>query len=405
MATNISAPVGKTGSSGNKFGDVMLVQLLLNNHIVFDSRLSGKVSPLVADGKVDGTSWDDPTVKAIKTFQQLVMGFASPDGRVDPIKKASDPSSGKTLRALLDPIGAPIPAPIKEKLEFRIASVSWINKFPNPIRLAASAEMLDPGWVPKTYMGLVATSNPRPPDEISDFSAFEEAGNFRALMYFKVRVILEGKFPQQQVAKVELLDDILNPGWTPPFRTDEFPSTKLLDDPDIESRTWYRGEMSPVSGVVTGKLHPNSALSIPADETVIASGLIKFRAGSHTDQLGVSEKIGCPFHVPWVWCETALTYDGEHFKVYGRGAQFPSHTWYKNGKQLSTRDQVGDASLPLDGLSTIDLSELKLYTVFNKGAPATKQQPDAKSDTGSGPVSSHRYTVGAAAPKIHGQVQ
>jgi hypothetical protein len=100
MATNISAPVGKTGSSGNKFGDVVLVQLLLNNHIVFDSRLSGKVSPLVADGKVDGTSWDDPTVKAIKTFQQLVMGFASPDGRVDPIKKASDPSSGKTLRAL-----------------------------------------------------------------------------------------------------------------------------------------------------------------------------------------------------------------------------------------------------------------------------------------------------------------
>ena len=183
MATNISAPVGKTGSSGNKFSDVMLVQLLLNNHIGFDSRLSGKVSPLVADGKVDGTSWDDPTVKAIKAFQQHVMGFSSPDGRVDPIKKPSDPSSGRTLRALSAPVAAPIPAPIKEKLEFRIASVSWINKLPNPVKWTPSAQILDPGWVPKTYMGLVATSNPRPPEEISDFPAFEEAGDFRALMY------------------------------------------------------------------------------------------------------------------------------------------------------------------------------------------------------------------------------
>jgi hypothetical protein len=399
MATNISASVGKGGS--NQFSDVVLVQLLLNNHIGFDSRLTGKVQPLVANGKIEGSSSDDPTVKAVKAFQKHVMGFSSPDGRVDPITKPSDSSSGKTFRALCGPIGVPIPNPNKERLEFRIASISWVNKHPNPVRLAAQAELLDPEWVPKTYMGLVATSNSRPPDEISDFRAYEDDGDFRALMYFKVRVILEGKFPQQKVAKVELVDKILDPGWTPPFRTREFPMTWFAFDPDIDSTVWHKGEMSPRSSVVTEKLHPNSALSIPADEIVVASGLIKFRAGSHTDNIGVG-KINCPFHVPWVWCETALTYDGEHFKIHGRGSLFPSHTWYKNDKQLSTRAQVGDESLPLSG-RTINLAALKIYTVFNKGAPASGPQTAAGSDASSGPVSTHHNTVSGGEPKLHGQ--
>ena len=399
MATNISEAVGKGG--GNQYSDVVLVQLLLNNHIAFDSRLTGKVPPLVADGKIVPSSPDDPTVKAIKAFQKHIMGFPSPDGRIDPIKKPSDLSSGRTFRALCGAIGAPIPDPNKERLEFRIASVSWVSRLPNPVKLAAGAELMDPGWVPKTYMGLVATSNSRPPDLISDFQAYDEAGDFRALMYFRVAVILEGKWPQQKVAKVELAHQILDPGWTPPFRTDEFPTTKALFDPDINSRTWYAGEMSPLSAVTIQKRHPNTALTIPADEIVIANGLIKFRAGSHTDKIGVG-KVGCPFHVPWVWCETALTYDGDHFKIYGRGSQFPSHAWYQSGKQLMSTDQVGDSSFPTSGL-TINLAALKLYNVLNKGAPASGPQPAASSDASSGPVSGHHYSVGGGAARIHGQ--
>jgi hypothetical protein len=199
---------------------------------------------------------------------------------------------------------------------------------------------------------------------------------------------------------------MLNPGWTPPFRTDEFPMMKPLSwiDSDIADRNWYAGELSPLSGVTLQKLHPNSTLKpdIPAGEEVIASGLIKFRAGAHTDKLGVSSKVGCPFHVPWVWCETAVTYDYDRddFKIYGRGAQFPSHAWYKNGEQLMSTNQVGDSSLPTSGL-TINLAALKLYQILKKGAPAGGPQPAAGSDASHGPVSAHHYSVGAGERRIH----
>jgi hypothetical protein len=399
VATNISASVGKGGS--NQYSDVVLVQLLLNNHIAFDARLSGKVAPLVADGKIDGWSSEDPTVKAIRAFQKHVLGFKAPDGRVDRIKNPSDPTSGMTLRWLSGNIMDPIPDPKKTWLEFKIASVSWISRHPNPVNSAAMAKALDPEWVPMTYMGLVATSNAAPGAEISDFHAFGEAGDFRGLMYLHVRVICEGKHPQRKVAKVELVDKILDPGWTPPFDTGKFPLTKLLPDPDIADRTWYRGEMSPLSDVVVGKRHPNSVIDIPPDEVIVANGLVKFRAGAHTDQVGI-DKVKCPNHVPWVWCETALTYDGEDFKLYGQGAQFPSHAWYKNGKQLFTRDQVGDMSFPLSG-NTINLAALKLYSVIATGARREGPQPAASSDASHGPVDAHHYSVAAGARKVYGR--
>jgi hypothetical protein len=108
MAAKISAPVGKTSSkAANQFADVVLVQLLLNNHILLDKRLAGYLGrkALVADGRIDPANAMDPTITAIVIFQREVMGFPSPDGRVDP--------GGKTLQALAGPVGQVIPPPAK----------------------------------------------------------------------------------------------------------------------------------------------------------------------------------------------------------------------------------------------------------------------------------------------------
>jgi hypothetical protein len=50
--------------------------------------------------------------------------------------------------------------------------------------------------------------------------------------------------------------------------------------------------------------HPNSALNPPPGERLLVNGLIRFRAGKHTDDVGVA--IGSPYHMPCVWNEFAV---------------------------------------------------------------------------------------------------
>ncbi|MCA9133726.1 MAG: M15 family metallopeptidase [Planctomycetales bacterium] len=78
--TTISGSVGRNGQ--NQDADVRIVQELLNRHV---PRLG--VQPLVVDGDVGPL-----TLAAITAFQRQVVGFARPDGRVDP--------NGRTWRAL-----------------------------------------------------------------------------------------------------------------------------------------------------------------------------------------------------------------------------------------------------------------------------------------------------------------
>ena len=84
----IKGSVGKGGK--NEFGDVVLVQLLLNHHIAISKSMKG-VSPLVASGSITSSN-SDSTVKAILAFQRNILGYPNPAGRVDP--------GGKTIRAL-----------------------------------------------------------------------------------------------------------------------------------------------------------------------------------------------------------------------------------------------------------------------------------------------------------------
>jgi hypothetical protein len=50
--------------------------------------------------------------------------------------------------------------------ELTIATVSWINRTPNPITSAVEASTLEPDWIPKTCLGLAATCNPDPGDAL-----------------------------------------------------------------------------------------------------------------------------------------------------------------------------------------------------------------------------------------------
>jgi hypothetical protein len=294
--------------------------------------------------------------------------------------------------------------------EIKIGSISWINEQPSPIWFSGKAAMLDPDWVPKTYMGLRATANSPPPDSIGDFIAYQGEKDFRALMYCHLRVTVDEA--AKRVTNVEVLKAVHDPGWTPAFKVRRFPAAGLrFWDMDIWSFKEHAGEASPISVVRTQARHPNSTLtSIGAAETVLVNGVIKFRAGANTDRVGV-QSVKCPYHVPWVWCEMALTYTpAGQFKLYGRGSIFPTHCWYLDGVKVKTKDQVGDSSFPTASIVlgaggpgpyleipqplTINVPALKLYPVLSKGAPASSPQPPAADDAGrAGAVDTHPYTV------------
>jgi hypothetical protein len=302
--------------------------------------------------------------------------------------------------------------------DLKIGSVSWINEKPSPIWFSGKAAALEPDWVPKTYMGLVATANQPPAASIADFATFRKGKDFRALMYCHLRVTIDDR--SQQITTIEVLDAVHHPGWTPPFRVRDYPLSGLkFWDKDIWSFDWHAGEASPISVVRTEARHPNSAITtIPGGEKVLVNGLIKFRAGPNTDRIGVGASVGCPFHVPWVWCEMALTYDGSRFNLYGRGSIFPTHCWYLDGVKVATQNQVGDLTFPSAPTTvfpppslpfnvprisiphplTINVTALRLYPVLSKGAPASGAQIPLASDAGrTGAVDTHPNTVSGGA--------
>jgi hypothetical protein len=291
--------------------------------------------------------------------------------------------------------------------EIKFGTISWINGTQNPIWGAVKAQLLEPDWVPKTYMGLYATRNTSPNATEADFPAYQKAHNFRAMTYCRFKVDIDDA--TDKVKSFSVLESFHDGGWTPPFRTKSYPSAWFLFDDDVDSDIAYPGEASPLSLVATRTAHKNSALTgVSAGETVLVDALIKFRAGSHTDNIGVN-KVKCPWHVPWVWCEALLTYAGSgQFRVRGRGSIFPSHAWYLNDDQVKKTEEVGDASFPdvpstkksvgpvtfsIPHPSMINVTALNLYPVLSKGVPAGSLQSPLSSETYTGSVETHPNTV------------
>jgi hypothetical protein len=303
--------------------------------------------------------------------------------------------------------------------EIKVGSISWINESPNPVWFSGDAAMLDPAWVPKTYMGLAATANHMAPDTNSDFRAYQKNKDFRALMYCHLQVTIDDS--TKRIRDFKVPDAMHDPGWTPPFHVRHYPMSGLrFWDKDIWwDWTAHQGEASPISMVGTEGRHRNSAITtIPGSEKVLVDGNIKFRVGANTDRVGV-EKVGCPFHVPWVWCEMVLTYVDDHFKLYGRGSIFPTHCWYVDGAKVATQDQVSDSSFPKASVTypvewapypvpriniqipeplTIEVRALRLYPVLSKGAPAAGPQASLSAVAAqTGAVDTHTFTVNGGA--------
>ena len=299
--------------------------------------------------------------------------------------------------------------------EMKLASVSWISGTPNPISLAASTQVYVPEWVPKTYLGLVATSNPDPGDAIDDFIAFRKNKNFRAMTYCH----LTFDDSPNGISDFRVIDAFHDPGFTPPFKMRNWPSTIFSFDRDVYSFAWHAGEASPLSRVYTQNRHANSTLpTLPGGETPLVNSIIKFRAGPNTDRVGV-ESVGCPYHVPWVWCETLLSWASGQPKLYGRGSIFPSHAWYIDGKRVAHSKEAGDASFPkqlfvpswvprIPGMPgvvnvtnpfAIAVEQLVLYPVLSAGASAVGPQVPLDADNGlTTPVDRHPHAAPGTAP-------
>ena len=283
------------------------------------------------------------------------------------------------------------------RAEITIGTISWISRNPNPIHLTAEAALLSPSWFIKTYLALAATSNNDPPQSLADFRDYQNKKAFRAMTY--CHFIVEFDVSNKMVKDFKVVDTFHDGGWTPPFKMGAWPATALSFDKNIYSSAWHQGESSPLSKVRTQARHPNSVISsVPSTEIVLANALIKFRAGSHTDRIGI-ETVGAPYHVPWAWSEVLLTYASGQFKMYGCGSIFPSHAWYFRGALIERSTQIGDIVLPRRGSLSreVVVEQCKIYSVLKMGAPGRSPQDPLNDDiTHAGPVLNHPHTIRAA---------
>jgi hypothetical protein len=214
-----------------------------------------------------------------------------------------------------------------------LTSVSWIEgtRLPHAgAKLALGGVPWMGSWANRVVMGLVATSNPTPGESIAT-QAFQAKKQYRALTHFEL-------IPQSPSSPRNVT---LDPGYTPPFEKSKVDTFMINFAPIPDAaKQFHAGELSSLSRCVGGKLHPSSTLRVAPKAKVLASMLIKFRAGETTNNIGISDDVGSPVHVPWVWCEHALVNVNERYLLVANGSKFPSHAWYVNGTKLCTQLQA-----------------------------------------------------------------
>lgn len=253
---------------------------------------------------------------------------------------------------------------------FRLTSISWIDEKSLPkVGFQTVAGALTK-WPNRVLMGLVGTSNPRPSERIADTSVFARAKQYRALVELTV-----------DLRSTKVTRSLIDPGYTPPFDKSKIDTILRSVAPIPNDPDFHPGEQSAISGVVTGKLHPSSTLKLGGDYKVLSSALIKFRAGAHTDKIGI-EEANSPVHVPWVWCEFALVTCSTGYRLLGNGSTFPSHAWYVDGAQLTR---------VLQGALSCSEHDPTLST----GQPKNQPQSPASTDKSTGAADTQLYAVGA----------
>jgi hypothetical protein len=262
---------------------------------------------------------------------------------------------------------------MKKALTF--TSVSWIegSRLPHAGTMMALGGTPKVGsWANRVVMGLVATSNPTPGESVSARS-FQAKKQYRALTHFELS-------PQSPTAPKNIQ---LDPGYTPPFEKSKVDTflVNFARIPDA-AKEFHAGDLSSLSKCVGGKLHPSSTLKIAAKAKVLASMLIKFRAGETTNNIGISDDVGSPVHVPWVWCEHALVNVNAQYFLIANGSKFPSHAWYINGKKIVTQLQA-----------KIVVSEKE--PAISTGRPKSRPRSTTNEDSAKGSVASQECVIQA----------
>jgi hypothetical protein len=321
-----------------------------------------------------------------------------------------------------------LPAPSKKSrptrdVKITITALGWIsmrtNPFSTPLGQFATASQVTgplaaltftPDWVPKTYIGLIGTRNPVPPLQLASPQDYAKTKAMRSLMSCTVVVTIDASSGQPIASRIEA--PLLDPGWTPPFDFSLFPPLVLLKlgDPDMQKEGYAPGEQGALSGVYNTR-HPNSALfangtSGAGNGRILADAIMVFRAGEQTDQIGVNS-VKAPWHVPWVWNEFALIYQGGTYTLRAVATKFPTTWWYVNGNMVHEQKEAVDTSLPgsfqlPDPRYQVATQSLVIYPVLAAGKPAHgadgQLQPQAQNLPYPGPVNALPYAAPGAAP-------
>ena len=277
--------------------------------------------------------------------------------------------------------------------QLNLGSISWIHQQLTPVHYLTDAKIYSPAWIPKTYLGLYATRNPAP-SGATDLVAYQASKAFRAMTYASLEVVTSDD--GNTVESVRSLKTILDPGWTPPFNRNITILTRwYVPEPSMSDTGYHAGERGSASAIVLQKRHPNSTMSmIVAAEKLVASGMILFRAGAVTDNVGV-DIVKCPYHVPWVWCEWVLVAEKGGFSGYATGSVFPTHSFYLNGTSYGQQDEPTDAKFVTGWTSplTIETAPLRVYPVLTTGAPASGAQVPDTTGAAAGPIASQAFVV------------
>ena len=249
------------------------------------------------------------------------------------------------------------------------ASISWISK-PSLDAYSGMPNILaDDGWLQQIAFGMSHTANPDPPQTFdgSTYAPEKTFGKqYRALTTFTLGLKTGGSGAFEAVTSLPVVMKP-DPGYTPPFdspwimRAGALAQELVTISPGIsaeimgEAGRFSPGESSSLSAIAqppantwqstATKPLPYGSIAPNAGETVLAHSLIKFRAGAVGDKLGIVV-FGAGNHVPWVWCETMLTYAAGSLVLYCAGSIFPSHAFYLGGtRQERDMQHISQADL------------------------------------------------------------
>jgi hypothetical protein len=216
-----------------------------------------------------------------------------------------------------------------------------------------------------------------------------------------------------QPIAARLAGPLLDPGWTPPFNISLFPpmmvrTLPFIEDPDLADPSYYSGELGVVSGIYATR-HPNSMLypnggSLSGNARILADAVMMFRAGEHTDDIGV-RSAHAAFHVPWVWNEFALVYTNGAYYLRAAAAKFPTTWWYVNGNMVHEQAEAVDTTIP--GTFKIPFyyvtpQNLVIYPVLAAGAKTHDAKgnlvPQSPNKQSAGPINTFPYAAPGAPP-------